>query len=105
MCFIKLGPDQRAQAGQLASDRPDLSYILCVLNLLAPHVHALPLQGMGAAWYLDSCELENVATGEKWMFDFKCWLDAKRGLQQTRPPSGYKPPTKGGLSDYRCGWC
>ncbi len=30
-------------------------------------------KGLGAAWQVDTAEMEIVATGEKWWFDFKCW--------------------------------
>lgn len=39
--------------------------------------------------------------GEKWFFDFNCWLDAKNGMSATRPPSKFKAATKGGVSNYR----
>ncbi len=52
---------------------------------------------------VDSAELENVATGEKWIFDFKCWLDHKNGMSATRPPSRFKAATKGKPCNYRQG--
>ena len=43
-------------------------------------------------------------SGEKWLFDFKCWLDSKRGLSAKRAPSKYKGPgglPPGTLCNYR----
>ena len=47
----------------------------------------------GATWQVDYAELLNVATGEKYHFDFKCWLDTKHGLRAERPPSSVRGPT------------
>lgn len=48
-------------------------------------------KGMGAAWQVDTAELEKMSTGEKWYFDFKVWLDKARGLRALRKPWKYVP--------------
>ncbi|KAF5839075.1 Lipase/lipooxygenase [Dunaliella salina] len=57
-------------------------------------------KGPGSSWYVERVVLDNMATGEQYLFQFQCWLDAVRGLRARRPVLTYRAPTKGNKSDY-----
>ncbi|GIL93968.1 hypothetical protein Vretimale_245, partial [Volvox reticuliferus] len=47
-------------------------------------------KGFGAAWCLSRVELENMNTGERYIFNFNnAWLDTKNGTSRTMAPSSY----------------
>ncbi|GLC54185.1 hypothetical protein PLESTB_000832700 [Pleodorina starrii] len=49
-------------------------------------------KGFGAAWCLSRVELENMNTGERYVFNFNnAWLDTKNGTSRTMGPSSYDP--------------
>lgn len=43
--------------------------------------------GSGAAWFLQSIELTNLSTAQKYVFKVAAWLDVANGLSRTLKPS------------------
>ncbi|KAG2501257.1 hypothetical protein HYH03_001064 [Edaphochlamys debaryana] len=49
-------------------------------------------KGFGAAWCLSRVELENMNTGDRYIFDFdNAWLDTKNGTSRTMAPTQFIP--------------